>query len=69
MLRQEAAKNAATVNLNDEEPSPKQRLDGDEARMSQPESNQVEQPQQLPVPRAGQTPSKEQQSEEPEPEQ
>ena len=55
-LRQEATKNAATVNLSDEEPSPKQRPEGDEAGMSQPESNQAGQPQQLPVPRAGQTP-------------
>ena len=65
-LRQEAAKNAATVNLSDEEPSPKQSSEGDEAGMSQTESNQAEQQQQPPVPGAGQTPSKEQRSEEPE---
>ena len=65
-LRQEAAKNVATVNLSDEEPLPTQRPDGDEVGMSQPESNQAEQPQQPPVPGAGQTPSKEQRSEEPE---
>ena len=41
-LRQDAAKNAATVNLSDEDPSPKQRPEGDEAGMNQPESNQVE---------------------------
>ena len=64
-LRQEAAKNVATVNLSDEEPSPKQKPDGDEAGMSQPESNQAEQPQQPPVPGNGQTP-KEQRPEEPE---
>ena len=55
-LRQEAAKNAATVNLSDEEPSPKQRPEGDKAGMSQPESNQAEQLQQPPVPGAGQMP-------------
>ena len=63
-LRQEAAKNAATVNLSDEEPSPKQRLEGEEAGMSQLESNQVEQRQQPLVPGAGKTPSEEQRSEE-----
>ena len=63
-LRQEAAKPAAIVNLSDEEPSPKQGPDREKAGMSQPESNPAEQlrdesPQQPPVSRAGQTPSKE----------
>ena len=62
----------ATVNLSDEEPSSEQGPDGDKAGVSQPESNPAEQlteesPPQLPVPGAEQTPSKEQQSEESEP--
>ena len=56
-LRQEAAKNAATVNLSDGETSPKQRPEGDKAGESQTESKQVE--QQSPIPEAGQTPSEE----------
>ena len=63
-LRQEAAKNAATVNLSDEETSPKQRQEEDKAGESQTESKQAE--QQPPIPEAGQTPLKEQRSEEPE---
>ena len=38
-LWQEAAKNAATVNLSDEETLPKQRPEGNEARVIQTESN------------------------------
>ena len=56
-LRQEAARNAPTVNLSDEEPSPEQRPEGDKARVSQTESKQIE--QQSPIPEAGQTPSEE----------
>ena len=59
-LRQEAARNAPTVNLSDEEPSPEQRPEGDKARVSQTESKQIE--QQSPIPEAGQTPLKEQRS-------
>mgnify|MGYP006905974726 CR=1 FL=1 len=66
-LRQEKAKQAATINLSDEEPSPGQGPDEDKAGESQPEPNLTEQlaedalPQ-PPVPGAGQT-SSEQQSE------
>ena len=42
MLRQEATKNAATVNLNDEEPSSEQGPDGDKSWTSQTELNQAE---------------------------
>ena len=63
-LRKEAAKNAVTINLSDEETSPKQRQEEDKAGESQTESKQVE--QQPPILEAGQMPLKEQRSEEPE---
>ena len=59
-LRKEAAKSAATVNLSDEETSPKQRPEGDKAGESQKGSKQAE--QRPPIPEAGQTPLKEQRS-------
>mgnify|MGYP000246954909 CR=1 FL=1 len=60
-LRKEAEKSAAIVNLSDGETSPKQGPGGDKAGESQTESKQ-----QPPIPEAGQTPLKEQRSEEPE---
>ena len=47
-LQQEPAKNAAIVNLSDEEPSLEQGPDRGKAETSQPESKQVEQPREEP---------------------
>ena len=41
-LREEKARQAATVNLSDEEPSPVQGPDGDQAGVSQPETTPTE---------------------------
>ena len=63
-LRQEETKQAATVNLSDEEPLPRHGPDGDKDGVGQRESNPVEKltkeaPPQPSVPGATQTPSKE----------
>ena len=56
-LQKEAAKSAATINLRDEETSPKQRSGEDKAGESQTKLKQAK--QQQPIPEAGQTPSEE----------